>query len=53
VGRPPAGALLVLCVGGGASFCMRDILILTEIWAQDKYFGRQFAWLKYEACYIL
>jgi hypothetical protein len=30
--------------------CMRDILILNEIWAQNKifiYFGRLFAWLKY------
>jgi hypothetical protein len=47
VGRaPPRGALLVLW----GSFCMRDIIILNEIWAQDKtyiFFDRHIAWLKY------
>jgi hypothetical protein len=42
---------------------MRDIFILNETWAKNKiyetwtkdktYFGRHFAWLKYEACFIL
>jgi hypothetical protein len=48
VGRPSGWALLVLC---GDANCMHEgILILNEIWAQDKiiiYFGRHFALLKY------
>jgi hypothetical protein len=35
-GAPP-GALFILCGGGEARVvCMRNILILNEIWAQDK-----------------
>jgi hypothetical protein len=44
------------CWSSGAQVVfMEDIFILNEIWAQDKniYFGRHFACLKYEACYIL
>jgi hypothetical protein len=36
----------------GRAICIRDIFILKEIWAQDKiYFGKHFAWFKYEACF--
>jgi hypothetical protein len=35
-GAHPGGALLMFGVGGGTQVvCMRDILILNEIWAQD------------------
>jgi hypothetical protein len=34
---PPPGALLVLCEG--ASYCVRDIFILKEIWAQNKIYN--------------
>jgi hypothetical protein len=53
VGRAPRG--VVGHLGGGAQVVdMRDIFILNEIEAQDKiYFGRHFAWLKYEAWSIL
>jgi hypothetical protein len=48
VGRPPPPkALLVLWWGGVV--CMRNILILNEMWKPrwNIFFGRHFAWLKY------
>jgi hypothetical protein len=34
VGRAPLGGAVGYM--GGASFCVRDLFILKEIWAQDK-----------------
>jgi hypothetical protein len=51
VGRAPIGSA-VGPWGERRDLFMRDIFILTEIWAQDKiYCGRHLAWLKYEACF--
>jgi hypothetical protein len=52
--HPPGGERCWSSGGGGRIVCMRDLVVLNEVWAQGNiYFGRHFDWLKYFTYHLI